>query len=129
MINRNLGGIICDNTGITNVPADVFLHQSSESFVDCKQVARLDGNVIEELLKGGSPMKSTTESLTESTTELTTESSTVTTHTTTTTSSTVTKVSKESNCDHWASQGYCTHTFASWMIVNCREACGSKIKP
>ena len=120
MINRKLGGVICDNTGITNVPSDVFMHQSSESFVDCRQVGKLDGNVIEELLIGGSLM------------ETTAESKTTRTHTTTLitpTLSTVTKDSSESKCDHWASQGYCTHTFASWMIVNCREACGSKIKP
>ena len=111
LIKRNLGGVICDNTDITNVPANVFKYQSSENFVDCGQIAKLDENVIEELLKGGTPImksKTTNESMT--------------------TSKTVTRYSSESDCDHWASQGYCINTFATWMIANCKEACDRIIK-
>ena len=52
LIDRTLGGVICDNTAITAVPNDVFTYQSTANFVDCNKTAKLD-NDIEELLKGG----------------------------------------------------------------------------
>ena len=52
LINRTLGGVICDNTAITAVPNDVFTYRSTASFVDCDKTAKLDDD-IEELLKGG----------------------------------------------------------------------------
>lgn len=52
LINRSLGGVICDNTKISSVPSDVFSYTSTKSFVDCSTTAKLDDN-INELLKGG----------------------------------------------------------------------------
>jgi len=54
LINRTLGGVICDNTGISAVPSDVFTYTgSTKSFVDCNSASKLDGSNINELLKGG----------------------------------------------------------------------------
>jgi len=54
LINRTLGGVICDNTGISAVPSDVFTYTGgTKSFVDCNSASKLDGSNINELLKGG----------------------------------------------------------------------------
>ena len=50
MINRNLGGVICDNTAISNVPTNAFKYEDSAQFIDCGQTSKFD-NDIEELLK------------------------------------------------------------------------------
>lgn len=51
-----MGGVICDNTGISAVPSDVFTYtgkDTTKSFIRCNSISKLDGTNINELLKGG----------------------------------------------------------------------------
>ena len=44
LINRSLAGIICDNTAITAVPANVFLVTPSSDYINCEDTPSL-GNI------------------------------------------------------------------------------------
>ena len=44
LINRSLAGIICDNTAMTAVPANVFLVTPSSDYINCEDTPSL-GNI------------------------------------------------------------------------------------
>ena len=52
LISRTLAGVICDNTGITQVPVNVFLKTDPADFIDCNQTPKIGDTAvsIEELL-------------------------------------------------------------------------------
>ena len=31
---------------------------------------------------------------------------------------------QNSNCDYWAEQGYCQHSYVDYMTTNCKMSCG-----
>ena len=31
----------------------------------------------------------------------------------------------DSQCDNWASLGFCTHSYVEWMTTNCQKSCGT----
>ena len=55
LIDRTLAGIICDNTGITAVPSNVFLVTDSNKFIKCEDTPKLKD--IKELLEIHYPSK------------------------------------------------------------------------
>ena len=30
---------------------------------------------------------------------------------------------QNSNCDYWAEQGYCQHSYVDYMTTNCKKSC------
>ena len=52
LVDRTLAGVICDNTGISAVPANVFVVTEASDFIACDQTPSLGD--ISELLKVGS---------------------------------------------------------------------------
>lgn len=51
LVGRTLAGIICDNTAITKVPANVFELTDPSAFIPCSQTPTLNSAQVEELLK------------------------------------------------------------------------------
>ena len=51
LLRRTLAGIICDNTDIARIPANVFLLTDPDDFINCDDTQALNKNRVEELLK------------------------------------------------------------------------------
>ena len=51
LLQRTLAGIICDNTDIARIPANVFLLTDPDDFINCDDTQALNKNRVEQLLK------------------------------------------------------------------------------